>query len=479
MTTAANHHGCPNCGRLQSKVERLQAEVETLKAQVATLESELAQARKHSGNSSKPPSTDIVRPGPAKSGKPGQAKKRKRGAQPGHARQERTPFSPDEINRFWEWRYPSCPCCSGPLADASQEPKTLQQVEIRPQPTVVEQHASIAQWCAHCRKLFYPPFPEQLVKAGLVGPRLTALVGWFKGVCHMSISSIRRFFRDVIGVRISRGLLAKVVNKVSQSLKDPYDELLNLLTSEQWLNVDETGHKDSGRRMWTWCFRAYLYTVFRISPSRGSDVLVEVLGKEFNGILGCDYFSAYRKYMKDFNVALQFCLAHLIRDYKFLAEHPDPRNREYGRRLLEHFRKLFGIIHRREEYQSEETFRRALERARNDLVWEATSAFPATTEAANLADRFFLHTESYFRFITTPGVEPTNNLAEQAIRYIAIHRRLTQGTRGETGQAWVERIATVIVTCDQQGRSTFKFLCEAVDSFLAGNPAPSLAPDTS
>jgi transposase len=219
--------------------------------------------------------------------------------------------------------------------------------------------------------------------------------------------------------------------------------------------------------------------VFKISPSRGSDVLVEVLGKEFNGILGCDYFSAYRKYMKDFNVALQFCLAHLIRDYKFLAEHPDPKNREYGRRMLEHFRKLFGIIHRREEYQSEETFRRALERARNDLVWEATSEFPHTAEAANLADRFYLHTESYFRFITTPGVEPTNNLAEQAIRYIAIHRRLTQGTRGETGQKWVERVATVIATCAQQGRSTFTFLCEAVDSYLAGDPAPSLAPDTS
>jgi len=34
------------------------------------------------------------------------------------------------------------------------------------------------------------------------------------------------------------------------------------------LNVDETGHKDDRRRLWTWCFRASLYTVFKISPSR-------------------------------------------------------------------------------------------------------------------------------------------------------------------------------------------------------------------
>jgi len=150
------------------------------------------------------------------------------------------------------------------------------------------------------------------------------------------------------------------------------------LAHEEQLNVDETGHKDCGKRLWTWCFRAYLYTVFKISPSRSSDMLVEVLGKEFNGVLGCDYFSAYRKYMKKFNVALQFCLAHLIRDYKFLAEHPDPKNREFGQRMLNQFRKLFGIIHRREEYKSEETFQRALGKARDALVWEATFESPHT-----------------------------------------------------------------------------------------------------
>jgi hypothetical protein len=79
---------------------------------------------------------------------------------------------------------------------------------------------------------------------------------------------------------------------------------------------------------------------------------VEVLGREFNGVLGCDYFSAYRKYMKDFDVVVQFCLAHLIRDIKFLVEHPQRANRTYGELLREHFRKLFETFHRREEYAS-------------------------------------------------------------------------------------------------------------------------------
>ena len=142
--------------------------------------------------------------------------------------------------------------------------------------------------------------------------------------------------------------MAKLCARVSAGLQPAYDELLAALPRQARLNVDETGHKDDGDLLWTWCFRAELFTLFKIAPSRGSAVLVEVLGREFEGVLGCDYFSAYRKYMRDFGVAVQFCLAHLIRDLKFLAEHPDPRNRAYGRRLVDAARDLFAVIHRRE-----------------------------------------------------------------------------------------------------------------------------------
>ncbi len=363
------------------------------------------------------------------------------------------------------------------LTDSDEPPRRFQQIELPTRPVRIDEHRRIGQWCDNCQKLHYPALPKELVEAGLVGPRLTALVGWLHGVCHMSVSAVRRYFRDVIRIPISRGMVSKLIRKVGRSLQDPYDELLAMLADEGRLNVDETGHKDNGKRMWTWCFRAQLYTVFKVSPSRGSDVLIEVLGKEFNGVLGCDYFSAYRKYMRlNENVILQFCLAHLIRDVKFLAEHPDAKNREHGQRLRELLRKLFRTIHRREQYQSPATFRRALERVRDKICWQAGIKVADTREARNLADRFYQHTDSYFRFITEPDVEPTNNLAEQAIRFVAIHRRMTQGTRSESGQRWFERICTVAVTCRQQSRSAYEFLSEAVASLFTDAPSPSLLP---
>jgi transposase len=457
---------CANCIRLEAKIAELEA-------RLAALEAELAKARKNSSNSSKPPSSDIVNP-PAKATKPQSEAKRKPGGQPGHPRHERTPYPPDQIDQTWIYYYTGCPCCGGKLIDTDEPDIVRQQVDIPSLPLRVEEHRRQKQRCTKCDRVHCPEWPEDLKQAGLVGPRLTALIGYLKSACHMSFSSIHKFLRDCVKVKISRGQLRKIVAKVADSLQTPYDELLHLLPSQSVLNVDETGHKENGDRLWTWCFRAALFTVFKISPSRGSQVLEELLGQEFNGVLGCDYFSAYRKYMKDFNVVVQFCLAHFIRDVKFLVDHPRKENREHGQRLLGQLRELFRIIHSRDDYPTEVGFRRALGRVRNHLVCDAIMQSPGTREADNLGNRFVDHFDSFFTFITTPGVEPTNNLAERAIRFVAIHRRLTQGTRSEAGRTWCERIWTAIATCEQQGRSFFEYLFQAVKNFFESKPAPSL-----
>jgi transposase len=328
---------------------------------------------------------------------------------------------------------------------------------------------------SHCQKFHYAPLPEAVVKAGLFGPRLTALVAFMKGVCHASFSTIRKFLRDVARVTISRGYLAKLIGKVSESLAPAYAELFERLPGEAVLNIDETGHKEYREKFWTWCFRAQLYTLFRIDKSRGSKVLIEVLGTEFNGVLGCDYFSAYRKYMREFDVLVQFCMAHLIRDVKFLLTLPGREVQAYGQRLRDALRELFGIIHRREKMTAA-GFQKALEAAREQVLKAATTGVPDTKHARNLAKRFREHGEAYFRFITTPGIEPTNNLAEQAIRFVVIDRRITQGTRSEKGRRWCERIWTVIATCAQQGRSAFEFLLDSVHAYLSGASPPSFLP---
>ena len=106
----------------------------------------------------------------------------------------------------------------------------------------------LAYWCPHCRKVHYAPMPQTVAQTGLFGPRLTTLVAFMKGVCHASFSTIRKFFRDVAGIKVSRGYLAKLIAKVTDWLTPAYEELLARLASEAFLNVDETGHKENAKK---------------------------------------------------------------------------------------------------------------------------------------------------------------------------------------------------------------------------------------
>src|SRR3954452_13139025 len=95
--------------------------------------------------------------------------------------------------------------------------------------------------CPRCQKMHEAPLPPGIQRGGLVGPSLTTLIAYLKGACHASFSTVRKFLRDVAGVTISRGQLAKVIAKVSDALDGPYQELLDRLPDEARLNVDETG----------------------------------------------------------------------------------------------------------------------------------------------------------------------------------------------------------------------------------------------
>ena len=265
---------------LQARVMELEKENTEIKKLHAELEIQLAKARKDSSTSSKPPSSDIVKP-PKEPPREGKGE-RKKGAQPGHPKHDRPPFPLDQIGEVHTYTLEDCPDCGGDLEPSDAAPRVIQQVEIVQRPVVVEEHRGKAYWCKRCRKIHYAPLPAEVERAGLTGPTLTALVGYMKGACHASFSTIRKFLRDVVGFKISRGQLAKILGKVTDALVDPYEDLLRRLPSEAIVNVDETGHKDNGDRFWTWCFRANLYVLFRIDKSRGSDVLIDVLGKEFD-----------------------------------------------------------------------------------------------------------------------------------------------------------------------------------------------------
>ncbi len=444
--------------------------VAPLQARIAQLESEVARLKKNSGNSSKPPSSDIVKPSKPEASK--HRGKRSIGGQPGHTKHERKPFGPEEVDRIVECELP--PQEARGLRPLSRW-HVVQQVELVEKPFVITEYRARRYRDRRTGQIVIAPLPAEVAAAGLVGPRFSAAIAFQKAACHMSYTTIHDFWHDLTGLELSRGQLAKVVQKVSGAIRRPYEELRNALAEQDRLGIDESGHKDAGKRHWTWCFRAPQFTVFRIDPSRGSEVLRAVLGETFGGVIGCDYFSAYHKYMADSGASVQFCMAHLIRDIRFLAEQTNASVARWGEKLLGWLRKLFHTLHRRDR-RAPERFACRMDAIRRGFL-EQVRHPPSWSEARTLASRFRgREAEHYFTFLTKPGVEPTNNLTEQMIRHVVIDRRITQGTRGNAGMRWCERAWTVLATSVQQGRRTFQFLHDALLAHLTAQPAPSLLP---
>ena len=120
----------------------MESRISELEARLAQAQAELAKARKNSGNSSKPPSSDLVKPKPASASK--KNAKRKRGAQPGHPRHERPAFDESQVDTFWDYTWPACPDCGGAVEPTVEPPRVIQQIELVAMPVEISEHRAQA-----------------------------------------------------------------------------------------------------------------------------------------------------------------------------------------------------------------------------------------------------------------------------------------------------------------------------------------------
>jgi transposase len=449
-------------------IEKQAAEIKTLKETIKRLEETIAGLEKNSSNSSKPPSSDIVKP--KRTVRKVGRKKRKRGGQRGHRKFTRQPFEPEQVDEIIEYEFKDKDAKG---LKALDEWFIIQQIVLPKKMYTVVEHRARKYLDPVTGKTYIAAIPDEIRKGGLLGAEITAFAAFMKGRCHMSYTTIREFFKELMKLDISRGMLCKATQKVSKALKPSYDQLTGFLSDESQVNIDETGHHDDGKLHWTWCFDTSQYSLFKIDGSRGSQVLEEMLGEDFAGIIGSDYWGAYRKYARLFDVRMQYCMAHLIREIRFLAEQKIKTLCRWANKLLKWLKKLFDTLHRREQLTAK-GFIRSMETIKACFLKQMRRP-PDHKLAKKLARRFKSKAaEDYFRFVTEPNVEPTNNGTERQIRPVVIDRRITQGTRSQAGMRWCERIWTTIATCKKQQRNVFEFIHEALVAHWNKQEYPSL-----
>jgi len=455
-------------------VLQLVKQVEQLTENSEQLQDRLARLEKNSSNSSKPPSSDIIDPQPKNKAK----RKRKIGGQRGHKKHTRQSFNQNEIDKTIVHALPDDVIKRRGLVAIDETESALQQIDLPNKLFKVTEHR-VQLYRGPNGEIIKAKLPADVRQAGLFSPRRIALTGYLKARGHMSYSTLQAFDGDIMTLDISQSYLAKVcTQKLSIALQPAYAKVAEHIRNAPVVGSDETGHKNPAfKSAWTWCQQTCDAVFFHISNSRGSKVLVDILGADFNGTVICDYFSANKKFVNDNNIPVQFCFAHLIRDIKFLTTLAHQCVVRWATALLKTLKKIFKLWKARHHRHSGR-YKKTTEKLKATFLRKVRRS-PAQNDAINIRNRFDQQgAMRYVLFLEREGIEPTNNRTEQAIRFVVLDRRVTQGTRSDAGMRFCERAWTVVATCTRHQQSVYHFFLDAITATLnPARPYPAIIPE--
>jgi len=339
--------------------------------------------------------------------------------------------------------------------------------EIKPHVTEYQRHRL---GCPCCGETTCAELPAG-VPPGQSGPRLMAFSALLMAYYRQSKRRTAEFLSTLLGQPCSAALTVKMQTQVTTALRPSYEELAAQLPTQEQLSIDETATKEENGKAWLWAFVARAFTVFAVRATREATALTDLLTETFCGIVTCDRAKMYWLVKR-----LQWCWAHLKRDFQALIDSGDHQAKRLGYDLRRMTCKLFehwanyrdGTITRAALLRRMAPVRREVERL---LLRGAQSGNP---KMQGMCRELYDHRDWLWTFLRHEGVEPTNNASERSLRHAVIWRKLSFGTQSAGGSRFVETMLTVIETCRQQRRNAFAFVSAAVEAHLAGQPAPSL-----
>ena len=450
----------------QAIIRLLLGQIEKLTARVAALEARLGKSPQ---NSSLPPSSQHPHAKPP-TRKP--KSKNRRGGQPGHKKHQRPLLPSGDCDDIQILKPTECRRCGEKLSGRDPQPlrhQVWELPEIKPTITEYQRHRLCCRTCGESTCGALPPG----VPVGQAGPRLVALVALLMGCFRQSKSRVAVFLEQVLGQPCSTGWVVKLQNQATAALRPAYEELAAQLPEEPILGIDETPTKQATRKSWLWTFVAPRLTVFAVRDSREATALTDTLGCSFGGVVNCDRAKMYWSLPK-----LQWCWAHLKRDFQALIDTGDQQTKRLGRELLPCVRELFRLWARyRDGPLTRVGWLRLMRPIRRQVdALLLRGAFSGNRRLTGMCNELTKHGAWLWTFLEVDGVEPTNNASERALRHAVIWRKLSFGTQSERGSRFVETILTVIETCRQQSRAVFGYLTTAIEASYAAKPAPSLVP---
>jgi hypothetical protein len=372
-------------------------------------------------------------------------KKKRPGRKPGHAGSFRP--VPEHVDEKVEVPLQDCPQCGGTqLQDVQPVVQYIEEVPpVRPLVVKVTTWQATCLTCGPVQSL-HPLQTSTAQGAAKVqlGPRALALGAMLNKAHGMTVRTTCRVLEDLVGLHITPGGLAQALQRVARKLQPEYEKLKVQLRHSAAAFADETSWWVGEPGWWLWVFTDPQTTLYRVDESRGSAVVREILGDDFQGVLVSDCLSSYDppEYRK------HKCIAHHFKAIAAARDSPESRDSSYLDEWSLFFKTVIAV-HALCLEEGSQAHRQVITRleAWRDRLLDHTPRQPGELAVHNRLDKQRAH---LLGCLEEPAAEPTNNRAERALRPAVIARKLSCGNKTLQGkQAW-EILTSLAATCRQR-----------------------------
>lgn len=450
-----------------SRCRRLEAEVGTLREQVKRLQQQVDEARRKTKRQAAPfrrakqveaqPSEGNALGGAQADEPPSggaASQKKKPGRKAGHEPAQRK--RPERIDRTIDVPVDVCPDCG--LALENKETFEQFQTDLPPVVPVVTQFNVQVGRCPCCGKRVQGTHPEQTSSAlgaagnGL-GPRAVGMAADLKYRLGIPFRKISDLFSGFFGLSFSPGGIAQASARLARRARPVYN-FMKLRLSLSWLvHADETSWYLAGSA-WLHVFTTGKLVVFVVAAHRSREVALDVLGKDFDGIVVCDGSSLYDV----FKTAR--CNGHPLARIKRLLEADVCRTRGGLEEIRDLLKSGLSLRDRRAELTALGFQRKVSVLRAAILNWIERFRDVADEEVSRLARHLEKYQSEFLRYLDDPRVPATNNTAEQTLRFAVPLRKVGCGNRNEPGARTFEVMSSVSATFHRCGINFLNWVCD-------------------
>ena len=424
------------------EIARLHEENEELRQRLSKYE----KPDKDSTNSSIPPSQETIKSKVIRRTSSLRDKSaRPSGGQLGHAGTTRTKIDkPDMINVLIS---NFCSECGTDLSNMESVLKyTTQEIDLPIIKPIVTEHRHYSTTCSCGCENFSESPRGRGGNSVFFGKRINALTTYLNVVQYMPYQRLQSFYKDVFNLKLSQGTIYNIIQKVNDKSSDALDLIKQHIATSKVVGFDESGCFCQERLDWSWIAQTPFATLVFRALGRGSDVLKDMFGDSLKDITAVtDRHSAYFKLDFDNH---QICMAHILREIKYLDELDTTQ--AWSKKLGKLIR---SAIHMRNENPNliinPEPWLNKLDKLLDRNLDKLKIEFRRLKKGLAKCRDYI------FNFLTDPSIPPDNNASERGIRKLKIKQKIGGTFRSYEGADAYMALHSITDTAYKNKQSPF------------------------